>query len=87
MDSYPGELLVGVFPLVFAVDAILRSPSSTPPAQKEESEEEKTTEQEEVADDGTDEQNHASTRSCSIASSMPLLPAWWTTSNQVLREP
>ena len=28
MDSYPGDLLTGVFPLVFAVDAILPTTSS-----------------------------------------------------------
>jgi tetratricopeptide (TPR) repeat protein len=36
MDSYPGDLLAGVFPLVFAVDAILPSPSSHIPFKDEE---------------------------------------------------
>jgi tetratricopeptide (TPR) repeat protein len=35
MDSYPGDLLAGVFPLVFAVDAILPSPSSHHPVKNE----------------------------------------------------
>ena len=39
MDSYPDDLLAGVFPLVFAVDAILPSDSSTPPQDNEDTEE------------------------------------------------
>jgi hypothetical protein len=61
MDSYPGDLLAGVFPLVFAVDAILPSSSSPPPLKNEEAQESNEDQKEETessnaADDDDDDE-------------------------------